>query len=106
MPRDRRRGNRSLSFPLGGAVNVAATQSFGERKCYGYMILLWRHIRRKKRYKNEAVPVTGLGGRKIVRCQGSPYCLDSRLTDGGEVVSLTLRPLLQKDLLVLISVSG
>jgi hypothetical protein len=34
VSRERRRGNRSLNFPLGGAVNMAAAQSFGERKCY------------------------------------------------------------------------
>jgi hypothetical protein len=56
------------------------------------------------RHKSKAVPVAD----RVVRCLRFPYCLDNWLTDGGEVVSLTRRPLftLQEDLLVLISVRG
>jgi hypothetical protein len=42
----------------------------------------------------KAIPVTsreGLSGCKMLKI---PHCLDNRLTDGGKVVSPTIRPLL------------
>jgi hypothetical protein len=41
--------------------------------------------------KGEAVPVTGRGGPKGCETSRLPHFLD-RLTDSGEVVSLTRRP--------------
>jgi hypothetical protein len=40
----------------------------------------------------EAIPLTGLRGPQICNTSRLPYFLDNRLTDGGEVVSLTRRP--------------
>jgi hypothetical protein len=48
----------------------------------------------EKLSKSKAISVTGSGslyGCKILRI---PHCLDSRLTDGGKIVSPTHRPLL------------
>jgi hypothetical protein len=42
--------------------------------------------------KREAIPVTGHGGPQRYETSRLPYFLDNRLTDGGEVVSLTRRP--------------
>jgi hypothetical protein len=39
--------------------------------------------------KNKAIPVTGLGGLKGFEMLRIAHFLDSRLTDGGEVVSIT-----------------
>jgi hypothetical protein len=59
-------------------------------------------------YNSKAIPVNGsrdLYGSEMSRV---PHCLDNRLTDGGEVVSLTLQPHSspQKHFLVLVSVTG
>jgi hypothetical protein len=40
----------------------------------------------------EAVPVTGRGSLEGCEMLKIPYCLDTRLTDVGEVLSLTRRP--------------
>jgi hypothetical protein len=40
------------------------------------------------------MPVTGRGGPYDCEMSRLPHCLDSLLTDGGEVVSLTRLPLL------------
>jgi hypothetical protein len=42
--------------------------------------------------KVKAIPVTGHGGLQSFEMLRISHCLDSRLTDGGEVVSLTRRP--------------
>jgi hypothetical protein len=42
--------------------------------------------------KGEAIPVTGHGDRQGCETSRLPHFLDSRLVDGGEVVSLTRRP--------------
>jgi hypothetical protein len=42
--------------------------------------------------KRKDIPVTGHGGPKGCETLRVPHCLDSRLTDGGKVVSLTRRP--------------
>jgi hypothetical protein len=42
--------------------------------------------------RKNAIPVTGRGGLHGCEMLRIPYCLYSRLTDGGEVVSLTHRP--------------
>jgi hypothetical protein len=41
--------------------------------------------------QNKAIPVTGCGGLKGCETSRLPHFLDTRLTDGGEVVSLTRR---------------
>jgi hypothetical protein len=57
--------------------------------------------------KGKAIPVTGRGGPYDCETSGLPHFLDNRLTDGGEVVSLTRRPPLPTGkFLVLISVRG
>jgi hypothetical protein len=42
--------------------------------------------------EGKAIPVTGRGGPQGCETPRLPYFLDNRLTDGGEVVSLTRRP--------------
>jgi hypothetical protein len=42
--------------------------------------------------KGKAIPVTGRGGPQGCKISRLPHFLDSRLTDGGEVVSLTCWP--------------
>jgi hypothetical protein len=42
--------------------------------------------------KGKAIPVTGRGGLYGSEISRLPHFLDNRLTDGGEVVSLTLLP--------------
>jgi hypothetical protein len=42
--------------------------------------------------KGKAIPVAGRGGQWSCEMSRLPYFLDSRFTDGGEVVSLTRRP--------------
>jgi hypothetical protein len=39
-----------------------------------------------------AIPVTGRGGLQGFETSSLPHFVDKRLTDGGEVVSLTSRP--------------
>jgi hypothetical protein len=41
---------------------------------------------------NKAIPVTGRGGPQSCEMSRLPQFVDNRLTDGGKVVSLTLRP--------------
>jgi hypothetical protein len=41
--------------------------------------------------EGKAIPVTGRGGPYGCETSRSPYFLDNRLTDGGEVVSLMRR---------------
>jgi hypothetical protein len=43
--------------------------------------------------KSEAIPVTGRGGPEGCETSRLPHFLDNRLTDGGELVSLTRRAL-------------
>jgi hypothetical protein len=45
------------------------------------------------RKKNEAIPVTGRGGKQGRETSKPPHLLYNRLTDGDEVVGLTHRPL-------------
>jgi hypothetical protein len=42
--------------------------------------------------KGKAIPVTGREGPYVFETSRLPHYLDNRLTDGGEVVSLTRRP--------------
>jgi hypothetical protein len=42
--------------------------------------------------KSKTIPVTGLGDPLVCETSRLPHFLDNRLTDGGEVVSLTRRP--------------
>jgi hypothetical protein len=46
----------------------------------------------KVKVKRKAVPVTGRGGPQSCEASRIPHFLDNRLTDDGEVVSLTRRP--------------
>jgi hypothetical protein len=43
--------------------------------------------------KGKAIPVRGRGGTQGYETSRLPHFLDNRLTDGGEVVNLTRRPL-------------
>jgi hypothetical protein len=43
-------------------------------------------------YKGKAIPLTGRGGPWGSETSRRPHYLDSLLTDGGEVISLTSRP--------------
>jgi hypothetical protein len=45
-----------------------------------------------KKVKRKAIPVTRCGGLQGYEILRIPYCLHSRLTDGGKVVSFTQRP--------------
>jgi hypothetical protein len=61
-----------------------------------YVILLkklegHRPLRISNSKKNTAIPVTGRGGPWGCERSKLPHFLDNRLTDGGEVVSLTRR---------------
>jgi hypothetical protein len=40
----------------------------------------------------KAIPVTGRGGPYVCETSRFPHFLENRLTDGGEIVSLTSRP--------------
>jgi hypothetical protein len=42
--------------------------------------------------EGKAIPVTGRGGPYVCETSRFPHFLVNRLTDGGEVVSLTSRP--------------
>jgi hypothetical protein len=42
--------------------------------------------------KGKAIPVTGHGGPQECETLRVPHYLDNQLKDGGEAVSLTLRP--------------
>jgi hypothetical protein len=67
------------------------------------------YVKAKKK-KNKAIPVTGRGGLLGCEMLRIAHCLDNRLVDGGEVVSLTQRPCFTHKhfvlFLILISVSG
>jgi hypothetical protein len=54
----------------------------------------------------KAIPITGLGGLQVCEMLRIPHCLDSRLTDGGKVVSLTHRPCFTPQKHYYFSVSG
>jgi hypothetical protein len=56
--------------------------------------------------KGKAIPATGHGGPQGCETSRLPHFLDNRLTDGGEVFSLTCRPLPPGRFLVFISVRG
>jgi hypothetical protein len=45
-----------------------------------------------RQVKGKAIPVTGRGGLWVCETLRLPHVLDTRLTDDGEVVSLTRRP--------------
>jgi hypothetical protein len=45
----------------------------------------------KIKNKGKAIPATGRGGLQSFETSRLPHFLDNRLTDGGEVVSLTRR---------------
>jgi hypothetical protein len=63
----------------------------------------------KVKKEDKAIPVTGRGGLYGCEMLRIPHCIDSRLRDGVEIVSLTFQPLysLQTFLsLVLIPVRG
>jgi hypothetical protein len=58
-----------------------------------------------KGIKGKDIPVTGRGGPYDCETSRHPHFIDNRLTDGGEVVSLTRRPpFTPEKFLVLISV--
>jgi hypothetical protein len=47
----------------------------------------------KSKKKSKAIPVTRRGGLSFCEMLRIPHCQDNRLIDGGDVVSLTHRPL-------------
>jgi hypothetical protein len=65
-------------------------------------------MRSLKPIKGKVIPVTGLEGPQCCERLRLPHLLDSRLADGGKVVSLTRRPPLTppRRFLVLVSVKG
>jgi hypothetical protein len=75
-------------------IRIGEVRSEGERtneegNCEEWKIRKWNKVKKKK---SKANPVTGREG--PWRCEMSrlSHFLDNRLTDNGEVVSLTLRP--------------
>jgi hypothetical protein len=54
---------------------------------------LWKPVTANFTRKGKAIPVTGRGGPQGCETSRLPHFLDNRLTDGGEIVSLTRRPL-------------
>jgi hypothetical protein len=52
-----------------------------------------KQYRRIEKKKVKVTPVTGRGGPQGCEMSMLPHFLDSRLTDGVEVASLTCRPL-------------
>jgi hypothetical protein len=54
--------------------------------------LFFRNLVGILRKKRKTIPVTGRVGPLGCETAWLPYFLDNRLTDGGEVVSLTRRP--------------
>jgi hypothetical protein len=53
----------------------------------------WSHILKKAKKKNVKLSLKqAVEAHRVVRRRGFSYFLDSRLTDGGEVVSLMRRP--------------
>jgi hypothetical protein len=42
--------------------------------------------------KSKVIPITGFGGVQVCEMSRIPHFLDSEITDGGEVVSLTRQP--------------
>jgi hypothetical protein len=80
-------------------INVHCKQKYEWK-----VVISRRHM---KVNKSKAIPVTGRGGPKGCEKSRLPHFLDSRLTKGGEVFSLTRgRPLLPGRFLVIISVIG
>jgi hypothetical protein len=60
-------------------------------------------------YQSEVIPVRDSGGLLSSQMLRISHCLENRLTDGGEIGSLTSRPRSTpqtKHFLVLVSVSG
>jgi hypothetical protein len=70
----------------------------------------YRYIELRQENKSKVIPITGRGGLQGSEMLRMPHCLDSRLTDGGKVVSTTSRPRSSPQkialFLVLISVRG
>jgi hypothetical protein len=60
--------------------------------CGANQVILSVTHHRQNPLKVKAIPVTGCGGPKGCETSRLPHFLDSRLTDGGEVVILIRRP--------------
>jgi hypothetical protein len=63
-------------------------------------------LKKEEEEEEEAMPVTGLGGLEGSEMSRIPHCLDSRLIDGGKVVSPTHRPHFTPQKLFFYKISG
>jgi hypothetical protein len=86
------------SYLMFGSPRVSASGPVN-LSCFGLSLSdftcrfdIYLKITIKSKSKSKAILVTGRGGRWDCETIMIPYFLDSRLTDGGEVVSLTRRP--------------
>jgi hypothetical protein len=87
-----------VRFIITGSFIVETYITINENTC---CTLFWYYK------KGKAIPVTGRGGPQGRETSRLPHFLDNRLTDGGEVASLTRRhPLPPGIFLILNSVRG
>jgi hypothetical protein len=91
-----------LDFSCGAIWNLLCMPTLCEQLSH------WKNVLKRKVKKGKVIPVTGHGGPQVCETSRIPHFLDSRLTDGAKVVSLTRRlPLTPPGrFLVLISVRG
>jgi hypothetical protein len=79
----------SISSPTSSDYSTFATHHV--KYSHGRHIWNCWHININLLIKSKAIPVTGLGGSQGCQTSRFPHFLDNRLTDGGEVVTLTPR---------------
>jgi hypothetical protein len=82
-------------------VNILICLSFSITKVNSVILIIKVKV-------SKAIPVTGCGGPQGCETSRFPHFADNLLTDGGEVVKLTLLPYFTptERILVLISVRG